>query len=410
MISGFNIDFDYHYQYQVGMNRFGLMCCFMACGAQERSEDVSSDAPLAALSAAWQEQFTAGDALFDNAFRESDGLGPVYIRSSCGACHAGAGRGPGTVERLVQVGSDGLTWVTGQPALAFGSAVKPRAVGGASPLMAPDRTDVLVRTRLAQPVMGRGYLDAISDDVIEALALTQLDQGLVSGRVNHVLNASNGNSDERFHQHEKGQRLVGRFGFKARQATLDDFAADAFWGDMGMTSHMRPTEALNKEGILDDAKMGVDVNDVQLNAVANYVRTIAIPGRDVADVNGVRLFEQAKCGSCHVPEILTRIDYPIEALANVVAPIYCDLLLHDLGPSMADSIVEGEASGSEWRTAPLIGIRFLKSYLHDGRADSVEAAIAAHGDPESEARFSVELFNAMSVGEKQLLVKFVNSL
>jgi CxxC motif-containing protein (DUF1111 family) len=59
-----------------------------------------SDLPLAGASAAEHERFAAGDDLFELTFREADGLGPLYIRSSCDACHREDGRGPGLVGKM----------------------------------------------------------------------------------------------------------------------------------------------------------------------------------------------------------------------------------------------------------------------------------------------------------------------
>jgi CxxC motif-containing protein (DUF1111 family) len=386
-----------------------VLIALSGCGPLAVSDDVS-DAPLAGLNRFWSEQFSKGDRLFDNPFRPTDGLGPVYIKASCGGCHVGAGRGPGFVERLVQVQSDGVTPVVGQPALEFGSTARPRAQAPATPLLAPSREDVQVRVRLAQPIFGRGYLDAVSDATIEAMAQTQHAAGLVSGRANHVLYLSEADSETAFVEPGFGTRVVGRFGLKARQATLGDFTADAFQGDMGLTSHKRSREVKNREGVLDDEKPGVDVDADTLHAVSNYVRTIAIPSRVRPDVTGAAMFQKSQCHLCHVPVVVTRPDYPIEALANVEAPIYTDILLHDLGPTMADSIVEGEASGFEWRTAPLIGLRFMKSYLHDGRASSIESAIIQHGQNGSEAQPSVNIFQSLNLEQRQALLRFVESL
>jgi len=81
---------------------------------------------------------------------------------------------------------------------------------------------------------------------------------------------------------------------------------------------------------------------------------------------------------CHVPTLKTRASYPIAKLAGIDAPIYTDLLLHDMGAALADGLTDGGATSQQWRTAPLIGLRFAHSYLHDGRAHSVAEAIAAH--------------------------------
>lgn len=382
------------------------------CGPQPTLRgDTSSDLPLSGLEAPWQAQFAEGDRLFDVPFREADGLGPLYIRPSCGSCHEAAARGPGNVTRMVQVDADGVTPVAGQPALPFGSVVRPFSTGHATPLLAPMRADVLLSTRAGIPVMGRGWLEAISDSELERVAAEQaLRTDGISGRLNHVVWRSEANPDSPFHQHQPGDVVIGRFGLKARQPTLDDFAADALQGDMGLTSPLRPHEVANAEGLLDDAKPGADVTLAQVNALADYVRLLSIPARGEASPRGRDRFIETGCAVCHVPSLRTRDDYPISQLAGKDAPVFSDLLLHDLGPSLADGITDAEAGPREWRTAPLIGLRFLRAYLHDGRARDLETAIRLHGADGSEAQGSVAAFEALAREDRSALIEFVSSL
>jgi CxxC motif-containing protein (DUF1111 family) len=382
----------------------------LACGQPTTVGDSSSDLPLTGLDDAWQRAFDEGDRLFDVPFRAADGLGPLYIRPSCSGCHEGAARGPGTVKRMVQLEADG-TPTPGQPALAYGSVERPFSTSGATPLLAPALASVHVTTRSGIPVMGRGWLEAISEAELERLVREQaLRTDGISGRINHVRFVSEANPDTPFHHFQKGELVVGRFGLKARQPTLDDFAADALQGDMGLTSPMRPREVANQEGITDDGKPGLDVDAAQLNALGNYVRLIAIPPRRDVGPAGRAAFERAGCATCHVPSLRTRDDYPLPQLAGTDAPVFTDLLLHDMGPALADGITDGEASPREWRTAPLIGVRFLSAFLHDGRTDDLQTAIELHGGEGSEARGSVELFHALPEDERAALLQFVSSL
>lgn len=399
----------------VRLQGFLAVLLMMACGPaagplQVRTDADSSDQPLSGLSSEQLENFADGDGLFDLSLREADGLGPVAIRQSCGACHTAAGRGPGFVERMAQVQGDGVTPVAGQPELPFGTVIRRFTVGGARPILAPERLDIRRSTRLGAPVMGLGYLEAVADEDLEALAAAQATRtDGISGRVNHVVWKSQPNADTRFHRHQPGDVVIGRFGLKARQATLDDFSADALQGDMGLTSPLRPVELANPDGRTDDAKPGLDLTEAQVNQLAMYVRFIAIPSRAAGHEAGAQAFTQAGCEVCHAT-LHTRAEWPIAALANVTAPVFTDLLLHDLGPSFADGLVDGEASSTEWRTAPLIGLRFLRSYLHDGRASSIEQAVLLHGGEGSEARASVQAFQALSAEQQQALLEYVSSL
>lgn len=396
------------------MKKWLLLLGLAACGPEmppiETRPDFSSDLPVTGLSLEWENAFNEGDALFDLPFREADGLGPLFIRTSCGNCHRGAARGPGLVERVVQFDFDGKP-TPGQPALPYGSVIRPYANSGATPLLAPMRDDVKVTRRAGIPVMGRGWMEAVADSEILRVAEAQaLRTDGVSGRINYVKWTSEPNADTRFHQYRMGQTVIGRFGLKARQPMLDDFSADALQGDMGLTSPLRTHEVPNAEGLVDDAKPGVDMTMEQMNALSDYVRLIAIPRRKEANENGREKFEAVGCNACHVPSLRTRDDYPIEQLAGTDAPIFSDLLLHDLGPTLSDGLTDGDAMASEWRTAPLIGVRFLTAFLHDGRAATVDAAIRLHGADGSEAKSSVDSYAGLADDDRAALLEYVSSL
>ena len=122
------------------------------------------------------------------------------------------------------------------------------------------------------------------------------------------------------------------------------------------------------------------------------------------------LFEQASCSVCHVPSLRTRADYPIPQLAGIDAPVFTDLLLHDMGSALADGLTDENAHSTEWKTAPLIGLRFMRTYLHDGRARSVLDAIEQHEGPGSQANESIRAFHALSAEDRAALVAYVQSL
>ena len=127
---------------------------------------------------------------------------------------------------------------------------------------------------------------------------------------------------------------------------------------------------------------------------------------------GQTLFDQAQCSACHVPTLHTSPSYPIPALADVDAPIYTDLLLHDMGDGLSDSLPEtdGLATPRMWRTAPLIGLRFSREFLHDGRASVLRDAVLAHDSNGSEAHSSIQAFTALSEDQQTTLLSFVGSL
>ncbi len=367
------------------------------------------DVPLDGLSSADIARFNDGDTLFGIPFRPIDGLGPLFIRSSCASCHAEAGRGPGLVQKMVVVDEDGETPAADQSALAYGHTIRPGLAAGATrPLIAPGGVRVKTSIRLGPPVIGRGYIEAVLDSEIERVAAEQAARGdRIHGVVNRVTFGSVPNPDTTFGHAQTGDTMIGRFGMKARIASLDEFTADAFQGDMGMTTPMRPTELPNPDGLVDDLRAGVDLPIGHVDRVTFYVRHIAIPRRIGVTERGRALFASTSCAGCHVPSLRTRADYPIAQLADIDAPIYSDLLLHDMGSALGDAMVETAATGRMWKTTPLIGIRFFQTFLHDGRAHDVAEAILAH---DGEARGSADAFRALSPDDQHALISFVEAL
>jgi CxxC motif-containing protein (DUF1111 family) len=315
---------------------------------------------------------------------------------------------------MAVVDADGVTSAEDQSTLAHGHTVRPfKAAGATHALLPPEGvSSVKLSLRVGPAVFGRGYLEAIADAEIERMEAEQSTRSDgIHGRVNRVTYHSEANPGQPFHHHQPGEtRLIGRFGLKARIATLDEFTADAMQGDMGLTSPLRPTEPANPDGLTDDSRPGVDVDLDRVNAVADYMRLLELPKRGEPTSEGARLFAQARCDVCHVPSLKTRGDYPFAPLAGRDAPVYSDLLLHDMGTSLADGLVDESAGSREWRTAPLIGLRFFKDYLHDGRAKTLPDALLAHQGPGSEANDSVHRFQQLSSEEQAALVDFVSSL
>jgi CxxC motif-containing protein (DUF1111 family) len=387
-----------------------------ACGTDDLSApDAPStivnavDVPIDGLSADDVARFHDGDALFNLPFRPTDGLGPLFIRTSCGACHAEGLRGPGLVQKMVVVDADGETPSADQSALGYGHTIREGLAAGATQsIVAPSDVTVKTTIRVGPPVLARGYIEAVQDAEIERVAAEQAQRtDGIHGVINRVVFQSVPNPDTTYGTYHPGDLVIGRFGMKARIASLDEFSADAFQGDMGLTTPMRPTELANPDQLADDQRAGVDLTMEHVERVTFYVRHIAIPKRVGLTDRGRALFDAAACSACHVPSMRTRADYPIAQLADIDAPIYSDLLLHDMGPALADGLSESTATGSMWKTAPLIGVRFLDTFMHDGRAHDLAEAIRAHA---GEAAVSAAAFSAMSLDDQQALVDFVEAL
>jgi CxxC motif-containing protein (DUF1111 family) len=212
---------------------------------------------------------------------------------------------------------------------------------------------------------------------------------------------------------------VGRFGRKAQNAVLLQQVVEAYLQDIGITSPFLPLENRNPLAPVPieaaDHVADPEVLESTVQAVTHYIRALAPPdpGAETTQrAEGRQLFTQVQCARCHVPSFQTGPS-PIPALSGRTVELYSDLLLHDMGDALADNRPDGQASGREWRTAPLWGLRLMRRFLngealllHDGRARTVEEAILLHG---GEALASRNAFAALAAAQKAALLDFVES-
>lgn len=280
----------------------------------------------------------------------------------------------------------------------------------------PLHPDVMLSPRVAPPMIGLGLLEQIPEAQILAHADPDDANGDgISGRAQRVRDPAT------------GEIRLGRFGWKAGEATLDAQNQGAFAGDIGISTPLNPFnsgDCTPAQTACLEAPHGGDPQYDNLEApqqvtdlVLFYSRHLAVPARRDADdpevLRGKDLFYTAGCISCHVPKFRTGTDGPDPELNDQLIWPYTDLLLHDMGEGLADNRPEGLASGQEWRTAPLWGIGLTELVsghtflLHDGRARNVTEAILWHG---GEAEASREVFRGLPPDDRAALLRFVNSL
>jgi CxxC motif-containing protein (DUF1111 family) len=215
-----------------------------------------------------------------------------------------------------------------------------------------------------------------------------------------------------------GELRVGKLGWKAQQATVLAFAADAYLNEMGITSRFFPEENApngdrEKLAAFDQVADPEDVPDPvtgkgDIDLVADYIRLLAPPAPPRATMEvqaGLGLFSRIGCTECHVPTLFTGPN-KIRALDRKPVVLFSDLLLHDMG-SLNDGIAQADALANEMKTAPLWGLRSSAPYLHDGRAPTIPDAIRAHA---GEGAASRDRFNKLPSAEQRRLVEFLNSL
>ncbi|MCP4808877.1 MAG: thiol oxidoreductase [Proteobacteria bacterium] len=388
------------------------------------------------------DQHLDGDVQFEATFVSAPatinpGLGPFYNSRACNLCHLRDGGGlpvvgdslAGTqlVVRVAQGGEEPVPWWGVAPVPGLGLQVQDHAIYGQEApatvhlepvyqdvtFPADGATEILRRwdvsvvlqdgselgfdlqisPRLPPPVFGLGLLEAISPATLEAMAdPDDADGDGISGRVNHVWSE------------EAGSYVVGRFGWKASQPTLLQQAGVDYLLSMGVTNPLYPEGG------------EPEIDDVVLEDSAFYTATLAVPMRrnwdDEQVLAGEELFFDIGCESCHTSTLVTG-DHEIAAVSNQTIHPYTDLLLHNMGMGLADSRESFEATGTEWRTPPLWGIGLTSrvlgdaAYLHDGRAETLEAAILWHG---GEAELSKEAFREFSATDRAALIAFLESL
>lgn len=429
--------------------------------------------PLSNMSDADRFEFHTGDAMFGKIWvpapsstRASDGLGPLYNARSCAACHVNDGRGhlpDGPEDNLVsfflRVAVPGdksaelsriRDYIATDPDPNYGRQIQDFAVAGMAAeadvqityeevemtlsdgevvrlrkptykldalAYGPLDPDARLSPRLSPQMIGLGLLEAVPAADILALADEKdVDGDGISGRPNVVWSPV------------LGQPMLGRFGLKAFMPTVLEQSADAFHSDIGISTTLIPahdgdcTAAQtactglpngSDRGLRDGKEVGAE----GLALTVLHAQNFAPPARRNMDdpqvLRGKEVFYDSGCIACHNPKFVThRLEDRPQHSFQLIWP-YTDMLLHDMGPGLADDHPEGRATGAEWRTPPLWGIGLTKQtslhefYLHDGRARSLLEAILWHG---GEAEAAKQRVIALPRPEREALITFLESL
>lgn len=363
------------------------------------------DGPVEGLSEAENIQFLLGDVAFnDEVFTSANGLGPLFVATSCGSCHPGDGKGHPftTLTRFGQTDENGNQYLS-----VGGPQLQHRAVPGFTPEAIPQNATF---SRFTPPAnTGLGFIDAVSDAEILAWADPDDSDGDgISGVPNWI------NLKEyvtvRPNSVSQNGKYVGRFGKKGATYNLLQQTATAYNQDIGITSSFEPIDT-HSGSVFDP-----EVSNQTINNVVFYLKTLKAPAprpESNSILEGKQLFTTIGCSKCHRPEMKTG-NSTIAAISNKVFYPYSDLLLHDMGTVLDDGYTEGSAKTYEWRTPPLWGLGLSKNsqggqyfLMHDGRARSIEEAILLHGGESIQSRSS---YGALTAEEKTKLIRFLESL
>ena len=406
--------------------------------------------PARNLEQSYRDAFQIGDAIFNRNWvaapstaQGNDGLGPTYNAVSCSGCHANNGRGAtpeatdnqflGLLLRLSVPGADAHGGPAPDP--NYGDQLQPYAILGVpaegiptvsyveepgtygdgtayslrrptytidAPAFGAPASGLLISPRIAPQTVGLGLLEAVDESTVEGFTSN-------GGRVNRVWD-------------EKSQTTVlGRFGWKANQPSLEQQVMAASRNDIGITDSLYPTENCPAaQTACAAAPMSQDqpnLEPLREEGLIVHALGLAVPARrnlgDAQALAGEKLFGTFGCAGCHIPKMTTG-DLPgwPELSEQTIRP-FTDLLLHDMGSDLADGRPDYLASGSEWRTPPLWGLGLVQpidGYLylmHDGRARTFEEAILWHGGQGEAAK---EAFRTAPKSDRDALVAFLNSL
>ncbi len=386
--------------------KLALLTVLAACIAavSQIGPEIVPGSPLPGITPVEFERFRLGREDFLEVETADEGLGPAFNGTSCAACHnVPAVGGISTIAevRAGYRGEDGVfTELHGGTLFHLFSIPDHRC----HPQIPPEANVIARRSPI--PLFGAGLVEAIADETITALEDPDDSNGDgIRGRAARITDVAT------------GRQRIGRFGWKAQQATLLAFSGDAYRNEMGITNDLfREEVALGVDPArlkLCDARPDPeDRRDRQtgLRGIDNFesfMKFLAPAGRGPVDESvrrGEQIFQQIGCASCHVPALTTGPSSNPVFDRKTVA-LYSNLLLHDVGTG--DGIPQAAAAANEIRTPALWGLRFRRPLLHDGSAATIEAAILRHGN---EAERAANAFRELVAGTKRDLLAFLNSL
>jgi hypothetical protein len=416
--------------------------------------------PLQGLTAGQLEYFNTGKTEFGTAEDVTDGLGPRMNLDSCGGCHgqpAAGGTSPAVNPQIAFATLDGGTDTVPSFLRANGPVREARFVknsdgspdGGVhaiftitartgatgctltQPNFAAQLANNNVIFRIPTPAFGTGLMEQIPDSAIlanQAAGSSQKSTLGIKGRPNFSVSgrAISGQTNN-----NGNDGTIARFGWKAQNKSLLLFSAEAYNVEMGITNEIFQTERDETA----NCQFATTPNDVQnldavtpqeattaIQAFSNFMRFLApptpstdTPGGATSIGNGKALFTSIGCALCHTPSFTTQ-GSTVPALSNKPVNLYSDLLVHNMGPGLADGVSQGQAGPAEFRSAPLWGLGQRIFFLHDGRTSNLVRAIQEHASGDafhhnaSEANGVVSNFNGLREGQKQDILNFLRSL
>jgi CxxC motif-containing protein (DUF1111 family) len=414
-----------------------------------RSGPPGAGTPIAGLSTNQLAFFSAGltnfeviDSVSGTISNTGNGLGPRFNGEGCAQCHAQpstGGTSPSVNPQVAAATDQGATnqvpffiTINGPvrearfPFLSNGQpdggvhdlyTITGRSDASGCSIQQPNFQQAQQQNnlifRIPTPVFGDGLIEEIADATITANMNGNQQQKRslgIAGRPN-----TSGNDG-----------TITRFGWKAQNKSVEVFAGEAYNVEVGVTNELFNTERDQTPGCQFNATPEDSTNfDLSGTALPSDVLRFAMfmkmldqpqpgPGSPSTQ-HGAQVFSNIGCALCHTQSMQTG-QSTIAALSHVQANLFSDLLLHHMGPGLADNISQGVAGGDEFRTAPLWGLGQRIYFMHDGRTTDLVQSIQAHGSngnrqySSSEANGVVNNYNRLSSSDQQDLLNFLRSL
>ena len=421
-----------------------------------RGGAAGAGAPLAGLTARQFEFFADGKADFESVEDVPDGVGPRMNLDGCAGCHsqpAIGGTSPAVNPQVAFASKDGGTdrvpfFITlngpvrearfkfnpdgSRDGGVHNTATITGRTGADGCVLAQPDFDAAAATnnlvfRIPTPLFGAGLIEQIPDSAILAnQAANTFIKKLhgIAGRPHRkaITGSTNNNGND---------GTIARFGWKAQNKSLLLFAGEAYNVEMGISNELFQQEREEKpacqfatvpNGVTDTEATETPGGLSAIEHFAFFQRFLApptpspnMPGGTSSISNGRAKFVSVGCALCHTPTLTTG-NSTVEALKNKPVNLFSDLLLHNMGPGLADDILQGEAAGDEFRSSPLWGLGQRIFFLHDGRTSDLLEAIQAHksaGNAQfgpSEANAVIHNFNRLDEQQKQDVLNFLRSL
>jgi CxxC motif-containing protein (DUF1111 family) len=342
----------------------------------------------------------------------ADGLGPIFNAAGCGECHS-SNPGLGATNQITEKRAGNYNPSTGVfTEHAGGSIIHDRSLRAHEQERVDSSRNNVTALRSTLSVLGDGFVEAIADSTLQAIA-----NGQPSAQRGQLIQVPVLESP--------GRTRFGRFGHKGQQASLLSFSADAYLNEMGITSPMQPNE-LTSNGVAveepPEAPPDIDDEGVDVALFALFMRDTPAPPVDATIAAtpeaqaGSALFNQIGCAVCHVRNITTAPPGTLinggaarvsNALGNKIIHPFSDFLLHDVGTG--DGIVQngGPSTRNKIRTPPLWGLRARGRFMHDNLSFDFTSAIQRHGNQGALAR---DRFNRLRSSDRARLLAFLSSL